>query len=320
MMSRAKLSPVHDARHHLAGAPDARESLAFVLPLPAEELGVIIYSWVTGEGKAGSLLAVFGPGLDGDPIVEVVDGIEVPPGMGFDDWCVGAMRIQHGEPLWSAGVHFAGERLELEYHFEGIHPAYAYGGHADGCPWYLADDRFEQSGTARGVLRVDGRAIPFDTTTHRDHSWGTRNWGAPLHWKWVLAQAGPEVGVHFIAAEALGRTELRGYVHKDGLTAEVIAVEDEDFVLGPDLMQRRYSADLLDDAGRTTTLTLVARAAFPFLVSPVLTLNEVSMEATVDGQPGVGHIEMAWPKEYVERARADAGTVAHLEADCAVRE
>jgi hypothetical protein len=310
---------VHDARHHLA-VRDARESLAFVLPLPGEGLGVIAYTWVNGAGNAGSLLGVFGPGLDGEPVTEVVDGRDVPREMGFDDWCVGGMRVQLGEPLWSAHIDFAGEQLDLDYHFEGMHPAYAYGGHADGCPWYLADDRFEQSGTAKGVLRIGDRQIPFTTTTHRDHSWGTRNWGAPQHWKWVLAQAGPEVGVHFISATALGRTDLRGYVHKDGVTAEVIALEEEDFVLGPDLMHRSYEVELLDDADRTTTLCLVARAAYPFLVSPALTLNEVAMEALVDGQPGVGHVEMAWTNEYLDRARGDAGIVARLEAECAARE
>ncbi len=298
------LDPVHDGRHRLSSAPDARESLVFVVSLPEEGIGAAAYTWVGGDGRAGAFLAVFGPGAGADPIVELVDGIAVDDEMGFEDWHVGALTVHHREPLRVADVAFAGERLTMDCRFEALSPAHNYGSHPDGCPWYLADDRYEQSLRCSGVLGVDGRQLEMATTAHRDHSWGTRDWGAPLHWKWILAQVAPDVGVHVMELEALGRHELRGYVCKGGDTARVTALEQPRLELDDDLVQRRWSARVRDEAGRTTDVALDAHAHWEFKVSPALTLHEVGMRARVDGAEGAGHIEMAWPPDYLARNRA----------------
>ena len=51
------------------------------------------------------------------------------------------MTVKHGEPLNTAEIAFAGRQASVSYTFEGMHPAYNYGAHPEGCPWYLADDR-----------------------------------------------------------------------------------------------------------------------------------------------------------------------------------
>ncbi|WP_018990698.1 DUF7064 domain-containing protein [Aromatoleum toluclasticum] len=296
------LNPIHDRRHRLRPGPHARESMPYMLTLPDERVAIFVYTWVTGEGKAGAAICAFGPGIGDEPIIEVVDGIAVPDEMDFDDWHVGGLHVRQREPLRSVDVSFAGKRASIEYHFEAMHPAYAYSAHANGCPPWVADDRFEQSGKVLGVLRIDDRKIPFDTTGHRDHSWGVRDWEATQHWKFLQAQAGPDLAVHFFQIQAYGRTELRGYVHKHGRTAEITGLV-VNFEHDDGLRHRSVDASIRDAAGRLVKLKGDVIAFFPFQVSPLRTLNEAGIAVEIDGVPGAGWFQMSWPTAYLEHVR-----------------
>lgn len=296
------LDPLHDQRHRLRDAPLARESLVFMLPRATEGIAAFVYTWVNGASRAGAALCVYGPAIGPEPIFEIVDGVEVPGTMGFDDWRVAGLRVRNEKPLQTADLTFVGQRATLEYHFEAMHPAYNYGSHAEGCPSWLADDRFEQSGRVSGVLRVAGRDIPFDTLGHRDHSWGTRDWGVAQHWKWLIAQAAPDLAVHFYDIDAVGRKILRGYVQRDGRIAAVAGV-DVTFRADADLFHTSVEALVADELGRRTRVHGPVFAMFEFKVSPLATLNEGSMTLEIEGRPGVGHVEMAWPKDYLAYMR-----------------
>lgn len=296
---RLAVDPAHDGRHRLGSGPLARESLVFMLQLPEHDVAAFIYTWVTGQGKAGSAFVVFGEAVGDTPIADFCDGIEVPETANFDDWTVGKVAVRHGEPFAGAEVTVApGGRASMSYRFEAVHPPYAYGSHADGCPGWVAENRIEQSGRVSGELVLDGRRIPFETMGHRDHSWGSRDWFFSQHWKWLEAQAGDDTVVHFWAVEALGRTVLRGYVLRDGEMAEVTGAAVS-FDHDQQLRHTAVRADVTDDAGRTTRVEGRTFALYPFVVSPQFTLNEASMAVTIDGKPGVGHVEMGWPSDYL---------------------
>lgn len=293
------LDPLNDRRHSLSDTPNARESLVFMLQLPEHDVAAFVYTWVSGDSKAGAAFCIYGPAVGEQAIFEVVDGIPVPREQGFDDWRVGGVHVRHGEPLRVADVSYIGEGVSLFYHFEAMHPAYNYGSNAGGCPQWFANDRFEQSGRVRGVLRFAGREIPFDTFGHRDHSWGTRDWGIAQHWKWLEAQAAPDVAVHVFECSALGKNTVHGYVQRDGKIAEVTAV-DSSFEHDPRLLHKSIRMVVTDSAGRTTTVIGKTYAMFEFKVSPLATLNEGSMSIEIDGVKGVGHVEMSWPKFYID--------------------
>jgi hypothetical protein len=293
---------VHDGRHQLRADALARESLVFMLQIPEHDVACFVYSWVNGLGKAGAAFVVYGPAV-GDAIVDKCDGIDVAASVGFDDWRVGNVSVRAGRPFETIRVEVGGSgRATLEYNFEAVHAPYAYGGHADGCPGWVADDRIEQSGKVRGVLTIDGKAIPFDTMGHRDHSWGTRDWSFSQHWKWLEAQSGPDNIVHFWEVQAVGRTLLRGYVLRDGRFAEVDDVKIH-FENDDQLNHTSVYADVLDELGRWTRVEGRTFALYPFQVNPDALLAEGSMSVTIDGKPGVGHVEMLWPTDYLQHVR-----------------
>src|SRR3546814_10821374 len=90
-------------------------------------------------------------------------------------------------------VRWEGPEASVDFRFEAFHPPYAYSTHAGGCPPYAADDRIEQSGRITGTLRIGDRVIDIRTMGHRDHSWGTRDWGALHFYRWLQSQAGEDM-------------------------------------------------------------------------------------------------------------------------------
>jgi hypothetical protein len=296
-----ELDPIHDARHLLADTPLARESIPYVFALPEEKIGALVYTWVNKAGIAGAVFVVFGPGVGGEPVVVKYDDVQVPASQNFDNWHVGGFHLKQDLKLKTAQIRADGERASLECRFEALHPAYAYGFHPEGCPRYAANNRLEQAGRISGVLRLGDRRISFATTGARDHSWGTRDWLAAQHWKWLHAQAG-EVCVHAWQINAHGRIDLRGYVFREGRMAEVTAVET-DFEVDAQFRQTSIDSLVHDSAGRVTRVTGNYFAVFPLLPGPETTLHEGAMECQIDGRPGVGWTEFQWPTDYLHHIR-----------------
>ncbi|MDB5985813.1 MAG: hypothetical protein JWR16_866 [Nevskia sp.] len=297
------LDPVNDGRHQLKEGPLERESVPYVMVLPEHKIATFSYTWVNKQNRAGSLFVVFGPGVGDQPIVESIDEIEMTSEHNFDDWRVGKVHLKQDLKLQTAQLHVDGERVGIDLRFDAAHPAYAYGFHPEGCPNYAATNRLEQAGRMRGTLRVDGRRIEFDTTGARDHSWGTRDWEAPQHWKWLHAQAGPELCVHFWQIQARGRTDLRGYVLRDGRMAEVDSVHID---FSNDAQYRQTGIDALvhDTAGRTTRVAGSFFAHFPLVPGPHTTLNEGALSCEIDGKAGLGWVEFMWPTAYLDYLRS----------------
>jgi hypothetical protein len=270
--------------------------------LPEHDLAAFCYTWVNKDHKAGAAFVVFGQGAGSEPIAESVDGIAVSPTMNFDDWQVGPVHLQQDLKFKSAKLGLSGQRAGIEATFEALHPPYAYGSHTDGCPDYAATNRIEQAGRVSGVIRVGQKEIAFKSTGVRDHSWGTRDWQVPQHWKWLHAQAGDDCCVHFWQIQARGRTDLRGYVFRERVMAEVSRVE-VDFDLFADYRQRNIKVLVVDTAGRETRVEGLHYAHFPLIPGPHTVLTEGAMRCSIDGARGIGWSEFMWPKTYLEYLR-----------------
>lgn len=298
------LDPRNDGRHALRDLPLERESIPYIVALPELGLATCIYTWVTRDNLAGAAFAVCGPAVGEQALIEMVDGVAVGPDLDFDNWNVGPVHLEQDLKLRTARVRAKGARIELDAVFEAMHPAYAYGFHPEGCPDYAATDRLEQAGRLRGTVKVDGKAYEFNGTGARDHSWGTRDWDHPQHWKWLHAQAG-DTAVHFWQIAAGGRTDLRGYVSRDGLMAEVAAV-DVAFETDARYFQKRIRAAVRDTAGRETRVSGEYFGHFTLPPVPSCTLVEAGMRCDIDGKAGSGWTEFMWPTEYLKRLQSRA--------------
>lgn len=293
-----ELDDEHDNRHLLDGSELSRESLAFIIQEPSSGIGGFLYTWVNGAGKAGAALCLFGQAIGAKPIFEACDGIDVPTTMDFKNWQVGGLSLQLHDALKTATVRYKSDQVEVEYDFTALHQAYAYSAHPQGCPAWMADDRFEQQGKIKGRIVTANSEIEFEALSLRDHSWGTRDWGVNQHWKWVHVQSGEAYGVHFWKLFALGKAHLCGYVIRDGHMAQVTQVIEQ-FSCHEGLVPRAVSAEVTDSAGRVTQISAEVIQAFPFKVHELITLFECPMRATIEGQQGNGWMEMMWPNDLI---------------------
>jgi hypothetical protein len=297
------VDPAHDNRHKLDAGLTARESIPYMINLPDEGIAGFIYTWVNGASEAGAVLALFGPTLGEQPIQCKIADRPVPVGMDFANWQIDGFSMSQDLKFGHADIEWKSEGISLNLAYDAFHPPYAYGANADGCPSYTATNRIEQSGYLKGQIVIAGRAIPVNSLGHRDHSWGTRDWGAFQHYNWFEGQTADGVSVHFWRFVALGRINLRGYVFKDGLLAEVTNVQIA-LKYTDDLWHQSLNATISDEAGRITTVEAEFYARYTLVPSPLLSLRESPARAIFDGKPGLGWMEVAWPPTYLDYVAA----------------
>jgi hypothetical protein len=295
------LEPKDDLRHQLRPGPHARESLFYNVLLPDEGLMVFVYTWVDAADRAGHLFAVVGDNNE-RLVFSAVDGVDVG-GRDFDDWAVRGLWLRHTDLLRTAEFGVDIEGASLRATFTGTHEAFDYAQNADGCPAFIADNRFEQSARVTGELVLDGRTIPFDTTGHRDHSWGTRDWDTIQDWKWISAQAGDGVSLNVMQLHARGETTRHGYVFRDRVLEPVVDVRTR-AEYDDNWWQTALHLTVTDAGGRQTELTARRYALLRFDAGERLTLHEAGCRGTIDGRAAVVHFEAGWDRAY---AQAQAG-------------
>lgn len=298
----SEIDPIHDGRHVLRNLPMERESMPYIVALPEQGIAAAIYTWVDKDSMAGALFGIFGPAVGGQPVIAKIDEVRMPVEQNFDQWQVGPVQLAQGLDFKHADIVAVCDQGRMELSFEAIHPPYAYSAHPRGCPQQLATDRIEQSGRLRGFVEINGQRYAVDSTGARDHSWGTRDWNYAQHWKWLHAQ-NRDVAVHFWDIDMAGRKELRGYVYRDGLMAQVRSVEI-DWQADARCRQEQIQVRILDTANRTTTVHGKYFGHFEFPPSPTCTLIEGAMACEIDGVPSTGWTEFMWPTAYLTQMRS----------------
>jgi hypothetical protein len=298
------IDPANDGRHELPDVPMGRESIPYIVVLPEHGIAFFTYTWVTKDSVAGAALAVFGPGVGDKPIQQRLADRPVPRDMDFDDWRIDNFRMAQDLKFDRASIFWETPEATVDVQFEAFHPPYAYGSDPRGCPKYCATDRVEQAGRVTGTLRIGDRVIEVNGTGHRDHSWGTRDWVAFQQYEWFVGQVGTEASVHFWRLNAAGKEQIRGYVFRDGLMSLVDTVKvDVDY--DDQYLQTGYRADIVDAAGRKTHIDAKVFGTYCLVPDPAISLYESGATVTIDGKPGVGWMECAWPTAYLEHIRAN---------------
>jgi hypothetical protein len=286
-----------DLRHRAPEGGRMRDSLFWNLIVPEEELGLQVYTFVNHRGKAGYNVVAWG---SREPIVLQHLG-QLADDADFDDWSLAGLQVRQPELRRTAEVRFEGEGLWLEYDFQAIHEAFSYGQNPGGLESWFAENRFEQAGRVTGVLEVAGRRIEFDRIAHRDHSWGARDWGAPQHWKWLLAHTPSGRALNAFIWIERGEWGFNGYVLRDGAPVAIARIDHHaDYDDAMD--QTRLEASIVDVEGVTTELTLESFGAvrMPHDDPFGTVIIEAACRATIDGEAGGGQFETHWPLKYID--------------------
>ena len=298
----AIFTPSDDLRHRAPGGGRMRDSLFWNLIMPEEELGMQVYTFVNHRGRAGYNVCIWG---SGEPVVLQHLG-QVGPDADFDDWDLAGLQVRQPELRRTASVRFEGDDVALEYEFEALHEAFSYRQNPGGLPPWFAQNRFEQAGRVRGVLSVRGRTIEFDRIAHRDHSWGTRDWGAPQHWKWLLAHTPSGRALNAFVWMARGEWGFNGYVLRDGRPVAIDRFVRQHAEYDDDMNHTSLVAEILDVEGETTALTLdsFGLVKMPHDDKMDTIIMEAGCISTIDGEEGGGQFETHWPIGYLQHLSA----------------
>lgn len=305
MSVATRFTAADDLLHDIEGIPDGRESLAYVIPVPGERLALMLYAWRHADTqKWGRLVGVGGPDAHAPYVFDIVDGVDME-GDDLDDVTVAGLHIRQPDALRSAELHYAADDVAIDLRLDALHAPFSWHENADGCPAWAASDRYEQSVCATGTVTVAGREITIDGFGHRDHSWGTRDWRALQHWKWMNATTlDGSVSLHAWESLAYAERHVMGYVNRGGDVTPIAAVRAT-AQLDDRLVHQGLAVEITTDDGATTTLEATLAAG---LVVPVsqLYMHEIAMTATVDGAAAVAHVEFGWLQSYVDAATGAA--------------
>ena len=287
--------PVENAyRHKLA--PNGRESLAHIFLMPEHQMAGFIYPSMLGTGEARAMACFFGPSFP-EQVIEAHDGT-ISDDMNFDNWRLGPLHMEVAEPFKKVNLDWSGERIKVNASFEGTHPPYPFSTHPKGNPPYFGDNRTEQHGRVVADIEIDGQKYPHKGFLIRDHSWGPRIWGINQHYKWVHATTG-DSSMHFFEMQAFGKTELRGFLFKDGAMRHIADV-DYDFTFGDDMLQKTFQVTVTDTEGRKSFIDYKMFGILQSSHDPKTIINTGCATLEFDGVPGVGVCEFNWNKNYFD--------------------
>lgn len=290
-----------DLRHRPEPGGKTRDSLFWQIIMPEHELGFQCYLYLTGDGRAGFNLILWG--TDKKPhVLELVQG-RVPDDMDFNDFRLEGLHVRQPADQKTAKISFHSEKVSLEYSFEGFHDQFSYRSNPDGLPSWFAENRLEQSGWVKGHIEWDGKRIDLDRIGHRDHSWGTRHWQAPQHWKWLVAYT-PDASriVNAWIWQAVGEWGVGGYVIRDGELVPIADVKQK-ARFDDRMMQTGITVEIIDTRGATCEMEMerFGLVKLPTGGRYATMISEAACHVTIDGKAGAGQFECQWPVDYLDK-------------------
>jgi hypothetical protein len=293
--------PNDDLRHWPDPGGKTRDSLFWQMMMPDHQLGFQCYLYLTDRGHAGFNLILWG--TDRKPyVLELVQG-DVPSDMDFSDFHFAGLHVEQPADQTSAKVSFTSDKVRLEYQFTGFHDQFSYRSNPDGLPDWFAKNRLEQSGWVKGFVEWDGNRVEFDRIGHRDHSWGTRHWQAPQHWKWLVGYT-PDARriVNAWIWQSKGEWGVGGYVVRDGELVPLASVRQK-AKFDDDMTQRSIVAELTDIRGGRCSLEMerFGLVKLPTGGRYATMIMEAACHAKIDGLDAAGQFECQWPVDYLEK-------------------
>ncbi len=300
-----QFSPSDDLLHDIAGRPNGRESLFWTFPLPEHGLAGIAYAWRDADTNQYSRLVGITDQLSAKPLYfDVAAGLDLE-GDNLDDCVIGGLHILQPEPLTTCELFYEQDGITLSAAMTALHAPFSWHDGHGGCFSWAADDRYEQSMRTEGSVTIGGRTTSFTGVGHRDHSWGTRDWRALQHWKWInVISLDGKISTHAWMSFAYGDRQINGYVNRDGQVSPIVNL-DVTGVLRDDLMHTSVSGVLTTADGKELRMESTSVAGLPINIH-TLVLNEVAGKATLNGAPAASHIEYGWLSAYVQQL-TDAG-------------
>ena len=253
-------------------------------------------------------------------------GIKEDPGPEGEGFQQGALQWKAEKTGWIWRVTYQGpvfdkagkeHSCKTDLLFTGDHPVYDFSKSSDhnaiaDCiaaeKWtkeffhHMKDTHqvhYEQTGTLKGTIILDGQTFAMDMMGSRDHSFGSRNW---LTWDrhyWITGVS--DTGLHWtvttIKWQFLGRLTAGFITTADGTTDAIVDCTDLDTISKEQLLPDHGFITIKTRSGKTHTLEFRRHGEFPYLHDEKYMMREGIGTYKFDGSDGVGMVEFGFHKD-----------------------
>jgi hypothetical protein len=155
---------------------------------------------------------------------------------------------------------------------------------------------YEQTGTLKGSIVLDGKTISLDMMGSRDHSFGSRNWHTWDRHYWITGVS--EAGFHWtlttIKWQFLGRLTAGFITAPDGSTDAIIECTDLKTISKDKLLPDHATVTIKTRNGKTHNLEFWRHGEFPYLHDEKYMMREGIGSYKFDGVDGLGMVEFGF--------------------------
>ncbi len=121
----------------------------------------------------------------------------------------------------------AKEKTSFELVWTSLNPVYDYresvGADKEKQAQSIASEHLEQYGKVAGKLTLGSKVYDVTALGERDHSWGVREWGAPLRWLWITAEFDESFALNITKVWIDERTTIdAGFIHDEGKNRPIV--------------------------------------------------------------------------------------------------
>ncbi len=155
---------------------------------------------------------------------------------------------------------------------------------------------YEQTGTFKGTIVLDGKTHNLSMMASRDHSFGSRNW---LTWDrhyWItgISDNGFHWTVTTIKWQWLGRLTAGFITAPDGTTDAIVECTDLETVSKEQLLPDHGFIDILTRSGKNHKLEFWRNGEFPYLHDGKYMMKEGIGSYKFNGVDGLGMVEFGF--------------------------
>ncbi len=157
----------------------------------------------------------------------------------------------------------------------------------------VAAEHREQYGEAVGAVSLGTKRLRLRGLGERDHSWGVRDWNAPLEWMWINCHLDRRTSLNLTRLVVDQGEVVAGFVHRDGESHPIVRARVETRYSskgGP----QSFDLDITDSEGKRHIIggSVVRETVLPFEKDGVRSLlYETLSEYDWKGGKGYGIAE-----------------------------
>jgi hypothetical protein len=159
---------------------------------------------------------------------------------------------------------------------------------------------YEQTGTLKGTILLNGKTYALDMMGSRDHSFGSRNW---LTWDrhyWITGVS--DSGIHWtvttIKWQFLGRLTAGFITSSDGTTDAIVECTGLDEISKEQLLPDHGTVKIRTRSGKNHILEFWRHGEFPYLHDGKYMMREGIGTYKFDGCDGVGMVEFGFHADH----------------------